>query len=553
MSARPAVKAIRCAIYTRKSSEEGLDQAFNSLHAQREACEAYVLSQAGEGWMPLAQQYDDGGFSGGTMERPALKRLLADIGAGKVDTVVVYKIDRLTRSLADFAKIVEQLDGAGASFVSVTQAFNTTTSMGRLTLNVLLSFAQFEREVTGERIRDKIAASKAKGMWMGGYLALGYDTPTDLATRSLVVNPAEAETVRLIFARYLELGSVNLLERWLHDQQIRSKAWISTRGRAMGGLRFSRGALFHLLKSRVYVGEITHKDVSHPNAHPPIIERATFDAVQALLAARATAPRERKSKAGHAALKGLIFDGEGRPMSPTFSYGRAGRAYRYYVSSPLQKGGAVQDDDTLRRVPGQSADDLVEDAISRLVRGPAPKGEIGRYLARVELHAQSVHLVIKRRALFIGDREAAVDAEALTRWLAPGERLAIETSDPSLIRVILPVRLKTRGGRSWLALPDGQAPASQSRVDAVLLGGLSKAHGIIAEAGIRTDGRPVEGLAPASPAGAYQRRLASLAFLSPDIQAAIASGRQPAGLKLEYLLRGTLPLAWADQKAKFGF
>ena len=553
MSPRPAIKAVRCAIYTRKSSEEGLDQAFNSLHAQREACEAYVLSQAGEGWTPLAQQYDDGGYSGGTMERPALKRLLADIGSGKVDTVVVYKIDRLTRSLADFAKIVEQMDGAGASFVSVTQAFNTTTSMGRLTLNVLLSFAQFEREVTGERIRDKIAASKAKGMWMGGNLPLGYDTPTDLATRSLVVNQAEAHTVRLIFARYLELGSVNLLERWLHDQQIRSKAWVSTRGRAMGGLRFSRGALFHLLKNRVYLGEIVHKGTAHPDAHPPIIDQPTFYAVQALLAARASAPRERKSKAGHAALKGLIFDAEGRPMSPTFSYGRAGRAYRYYVSSPLQKGGAVHEDDTLRRVPGQSADDLVADVISRLVRGPAPQGEAGRYLARVELHAASVHLVLKRRAMFSGERDAAADAEALGRRLGQGERLAIEEADPSLIRVVLPVRLKTRGGRSWLALPDGQAPASQARVDPVLLGGLSKAHGIIAEAGIRPDGRLVDGRAAGSPAGAYQRRLASLAFLSPEIQAAIASGRQPAGLKLEYLLRETLPLAWADQKAKFGF
>lgn len=406
---------------------------------------------------------------------------------------------------------------------------------------------------TGERIRDKIAASKARGMWMGGHLPLGYDAPTDLETRSLVVNQAEADTVRLIFARYLELSSVNLLERWLHDQKIRSKAWTSTRGRAMGGLRFSRGALFHLLKNRVYLGEITHKEVSHPDAHPPIVERATFDAVQALLAARATAPRERKSKAGYAALKGLIFDAEGRPMSPTFSYGRAGRAYRYYVSSPLQKGGAVQDDDTLRRVPGQSADDLVAEAISRLVRGPAPKADIGRYLARVELHAESVHLVMKRRALFTSDREAAADAEALTRRLAPGERLVIEAADPSLIRVIMPVRLKTRGGRSWLALPDGQAPASHSRVDAVLLGGLSKAHGIIADAGIRPDGRPVDGRAAGSPAGAYQRRLASLAFLSPQIQAAIVAGRQPAGLKLEYLLRGTLPLAWADQKAKFGF
>jgi len=209
---------VRCAIYTRKSTEEGLDQAFNSLQAQREACSAYVLSQAGEGWGVLPTLYDDGGYSGGNLDRPALRQLLTDIDAGLVDTIVVYKIDRLTRSLADFAKIVERLDAAGANFVSVTQAFNTTTSMGRLTLNVLLSFAQFEREVTGERIRDKIAASKAKGMWMGGGLPLGYDAPTDPMTRALVVNEAEAGTVRTIFTQYLELGSVHTLQQRLNDQ-----------------------------------------------------------------------------------------------------------------------------------------------------------------------------------------------------------------------------------------------------------------------------------------------------------------------------------------------
>ena len=249
MSRTAASPRVRCAIYTRKSSEEGLDQSFNSLHAQREACEAYVLSQAGEGWTALPAHYDDGGFSGGNIDRPALKRLLADVAAGKIDTVVVYKIDRLTRSLADFAKIVEIFDAAGVSFVSVTQAFNTTTSMGRLTLNVLLSFAQFEREVTGERIRDKIAASKAQGMWMGGLPPLGYDAPTDPLTRALVVNEAEAETVRLIYRRYLEFGSAHEVVRWLAGEGIRPKVWITKRGRTLGGAAFSRGALFHLLKN----------------------------------------------------------------------------------------------------------------------------------------------------------------------------------------------------------------------------------------------------------------------------------------------------------------
>jgi len=270
--------ARRCAIYTRKSSEEGLEQGFNSLDAQREACAAYILSQAGEGWTALTSHYDDGGYSGGSMDRPGLQSLLADIRAGQVDVVVVYKIDRLTRSLPDFARIVERFDAREVSFVSVTQAFNTTTSMGRLTLNVLLSFAQFEREVTGERIREKIAASKAKGMWMGGLVPLGYDLPVN-GTRTLVENAGEAETVRNIFGRYLALGSVHQLVIELQVQGIHSKVRTTAKGKTLGGQPFSRGALFHLLQNRVYVGEIVHKDACYPGQHPAIVERALFDEV----------------------------------------------------------------------------------------------------------------------------------------------------------------------------------------------------------------------------------------------------------------------------------
>src|SRR5258708_1099252 len=240
----------RCAVYTRKSSEEGLEQAFNSLHAQREACEAYIKSQAHEGWKLVKTAYDDGGLSGGSMERPALQRLLADVAAGRINVIVVYKVDRLTRSLADFARIVETLDSQGASFVSITQQFNTTTSMGRLTLNVLLSFAQFEREVTGERIRDKIAASKRKGMWMGGSLPLGYD----VRDRQLVVNEAEAKTVREIFEAYVRVGTVTEVQDELRRRGILSKRWTSSTGRTWGGVHFSRGALYWLLRNPVYVG-----------------------------------------------------------------------------------------------------------------------------------------------------------------------------------------------------------------------------------------------------------------------------------------------------------
>ena len=285
---RPATNArrartVRCAIYTRKSSEEGLEQEFNSLQAQREACEAFIESQRQEGWVCLRAAYDDGGFSGATMDRPALQQLLGDLTAGRVDTVVVYKIDRLTRSLADFAKIVEILDTRGASFVSVTQQFNTTTSMGRLTLNVLLSFAQFEREVIGERIRDKIAASKKKGMWMGGVPPLGYQAQD----RKLVIVESEAEIVHFIFRRYAELGSVRLLKHELEARSIQSKLRTSASGRLRGGKPFARGALYLMLQNRIYRGEIVHKEQSHPGGHPPIIDQPLWDAVQAQLASNA--------------------------------------------------------------------------------------------------------------------------------------------------------------------------------------------------------------------------------------------------------------------------
>jgi site-specific DNA recombinase len=320
----------RCAIYTRKSSEEGLEQDFNSLHAQREACEAFIKSQAGEGWRLIKTAYDDGGLSGGTMERPALQRLLADINEGLIDVVVVYKVDRLTRSLTDFAKMVEVFDACGVSFVAVTQQFNTTTSMGRLTLNVLLSFAQFEREVTGERIRDKIAASKQKGMWMGGLVPIGYD----VIDRRLVVNKTEAETVREIFRLYLELGSVRLLMEDLNRRGIRSKVRVARNGKRLGGNLFLRGPLYELLSNPIYTGEIRHKGVRHPGLHEPIIERELWESTQLLLrehAARRT-PRARKSAASP--LTGKLFDESGQSLTPSHAV-KGERRYRYYVSRNL--------------------------------------------------------------------------------------------------------------------------------------------------------------------------------------------------------------------------
>jgi DNA invertase Pin-like site-specific DNA recombinase len=321
---------VRCAIYTRKSSEEGLEQQFNSLQAQREACEAFIASQRHEGWACLRAGYDDGGFSGATMERPALHRLLADIAAGRVDTIVVYKIDRLTRSLADFAKIVEIFDAKGVSFVSVTQQFNTTTSMGRLTLNILLSFAQFEREVIGERIRDKIAASKRKGMWMGGVPPLGYRAQDG----KLLVIESEAEVVRSIFRRYAELGSVRLLKDELEAQGIKSKSWTTASGRRVGGKPFSRGALYLILQNRLYRGEIVHKGQSHPSEHTPIIDQPLWDAVQAQLAANTAERNSGTRTRPPSVLAGMLFDGDGNRMTSTHAT-KKGRRYHYYVSQPL--------------------------------------------------------------------------------------------------------------------------------------------------------------------------------------------------------------------------
>jgi site-specific DNA recombinase len=309
---------VRCAIYTRKSSEEGLEQEFNSLQAQREACEAFIDSQRHEGWVCQRAAYDDGGFSGATMDRPALQQLLADLTAGRVDTVVVYKIDRLTRSLADFAKIVEILDARGASFVSVTQQFNTTTSMGRLTLNVLLSFAQFEREVIGERIRDKIAASKKKGMWMGGVPPLGYG----VRDHKLVMIDSEADAVGLIFRRYAELGSVRLLKAELEARGIKSKSWTSVSGRLVGGKPFSRGALYLMLQNRIYQGEIVHKGQFHPGEHTPIIDHPLWDAVQEQLAGNTARRQCGRRTRQSSLLAGMLFDGDGNRMTPSHAGSR---------------------------------------------------------------------------------------------------------------------------------------------------------------------------------------------------------------------------------------
>jgi site-specific DNA recombinase len=357
-AAMPAtVRKLRCAVYTRKSSEEGLDMEFNSLDAQREACEAYVASQRAEGWVLVHDRYDDGGISGGTLERPALTRLLADIQQGLVDVVVVYKIDRLSRALLDFSKLVEVFDANNVTFVSVTQSFNTTTSMGRLMLNVLLSFAQFEREVIGERIRDKFAASRKRGMWMGGFVPLGYD----VRDRKLVVNDAEAALVRRVFTGFVELESATKLV-----QALRAEGATTKRGRPL-----TKGDVYRILSNRVYLGDAVHKGTAYPGEQDAIVTQAQWDAVHAVLQ---VSPRVRTNRTRNTTaplLRGLIYDSDGRAMSPSHSRGRKGQMYRYYVSQAVLKGGA-----TSRPAIARLAAGMIEGAVLAQVRALLRQPEI---------------------------------------------------------------------------------------------------------------------------------------------------------------------------------
>ena len=348
-------RRLRCAIYTRKSSEEGLDMEFNSLDAQREACEAYIASQRSEGWAAIREPYDDGGVSGGTLDRPALQRLLTDVEAGLIDVIVVYKIDRLSRSLMDFARLVEIFDRNQVTFVSVTQSFNTTTSMGRLTLNILLSFAQFEREVIGERIRDKFAASRKRGMWMGGYVPLGYD----VRDRKLIINESEAATVRMIFKRFVAIGSATKLAKALVAEGVRTKS----------GRPVDKGYIYRLLNSRVYLGEATHKDASYPGEHAPIIDRSLWDKVHSILQ---TSPRLRAANARArtpALLKGLIFTETGCAMTPAFTK-KGTRQYRYYVSMDVIRNRALDESPGPLRLPAPMVEDAVIGEIHRMIRAP---------------------------------------------------------------------------------------------------------------------------------------------------------------------------------------
>ena len=447
----------RCAIYTRKSTDEGLEQAFNSLDAQREACEAYILSQKHEGWTTLPRGYDDGGFSGGSMDRPGLRQLLADVAAGGIDVVVVYKVDRLTRALADFARIVAIFDAAGVSFVSVTQAFNTTTSMGRLTLNVLLSFAQFEREVTAERVRDKIAASKAKGMWMGGVVPIGYRAEA----RSLQPVPEEAALVQRIFARYLALGSVHRLKAELDGAGLRTPERRHRDGSCSGGAAFSRGKLYALLANPLFIGRIRHHQEVHPGQHPAIVDEALWQAVQDRLAANRQSRSRRGAAERPSPLAGRLFDPDGRKMRPSHAR-RKGRRYRYYLSTDLVVG-SVATGASGWRIPAGEIEAAVSSAVAARLREPGFLSEVLQLSQSAPEAAPRLIGRISELADRLGAPASAVGLEALRllivrvelsrselRATASFERLK-ETPDAA-VRRPCPLRLP--------AVPGGRAAAA---------------------------------------------------------------------------------------------
>ncbi|HEY1613381.1 MAG TPA: recombinase family protein [Rhizomicrobium sp.] len=543
-------KQVRCAIYTRKSTEEGLEQDFNSLDAQRESCHAYIASQRPEGWMALADRYDDGGFSGGTLERPALQRLMADIEAGRIDVIVVYKIDRLSRSLMDFARLVEVFDRKSVTFVSVTQSFNTTTSMGRLTLNVLLSFAQFEREVTGERIRDKFAASKKKGMWMGGTPPIGYD----IVSRKLLVNENEAETVRLIFERYLDLGCVRRLRDDLIDRGIVSKLWTSTTGKTHGGKPFDRGALYCLLRNRLYVGETLHKGKAWQGEHKAIVGHELFDAVQQRLAASRRRQLGKVSVQQDTLLAGLLFDDTGQPMTPTYSVKPGGGRYRYYASKATLLG--ERSKAAISRIPAPALEDVIVRALRRLALVPANEATADSAATRSLLH----RIVVQSASLQIDlDRVAAFSAWAIASPATTSldDRALIDqcrtllTSGETLndladrLRLTLPVRARFRGGRASATSTTGIASA---RPDLPLTKALARAH-IWNQLLLAGDVDSVDALAAkVGQERRHVRRTLNLAFLSPDICRTILAGGQPAGSRLAHLLDADIPLSWRLQR-----
>jgi DNA invertase Pin-like site-specific DNA recombinase len=534
--------SVACAIYTRKSSEEGLDQSFNSLDAQREACEAYVLSQKSSGWKALKTAYDDGGFSGGNTQRPGLQLLLADVAAGRVKVVVVYKVDRLTRSLADFAKLVELFDAHGVSFVSVTQAFNTTTSMGRLTLNVLLSFAQFEREVTGERIRDKIAASKRKGLWMGGIPPMGY-RPHE---RTLVIDEPEAERVREVFRLYARLGTVSRLQ-----QELTERGWLTPGRRSKdaeaelkGRRPFSRGHLYRILGNPVYRGQIVHHGAVYEGAHPAIVDEALWDAVQKRLAENRHADRVQQNAKAPSALAGLVFDEADNRLTATHTQ-KGSRRYRYYVSNtadPLRVPAQQLEEAVIGGLASYLSDSWIQDAgeadpnvlRSAMAAAEALRSRLALAEGRIELLQEVISkVIVTSKQLRIELRSSALGVNAKLRTDVPVE----------LKRCSYAMRLIVRGAGQSAKQPDPRLIAlvakAQGWFTSLVTGQHPDADSIATQEEITA---------------AYVTRVMHLAFLAPDIVQAIGRGEHPPELTAKRLIEKVpLPVDWVEQRTLLGF
>lgn len=558
-----ARKVVRCAIYTRKSTEDGLEQEYNSLDAQYDACAAYALSQRHEGWTLVKDRYDDGGFSGGTMDRPALKRLLADIEEGMVDIILLYKIDRLTRSLSDFAKIVEILDKQEASFVSITQSFNTTTSMGRLTLNMLLSFAQFEREVTGERIRDKIAASKRKGIWMGGPVPLGYD----VIDRKLVVNDTEAALVRHIMQRYIALNSVRELVDELKHAGYRTKVQVRTSTGNRGGCSFERGTLYHLLSNRIYRGMIVHKGEAFDGVHEAIVAEELWNQVQAKLAERSQGGNNRTISSKVSLLTGLLYDGEGRAMVCSHTQ-KGNRRFRYYNTRP-----ELVDQKTAWRVKAQDIEAIVMDQIVRTLRRPT---EVESLLQPDSYNAEQLQAVIAECANLADKLAVSPDThkydvvqQIVHRIELHEGKVVLSFNNGGLMRMLdidwipatSPIYLviecaaaKVRRGQELrLVIPPASDRDSAVMRDERLVTLLADARSTLAL--VKANPRKSIPVLAAEHKRCRIRigKLLRVACLAPDIVVAIVEGRQPLGLTARKLLDTELPLSWDDQKRVLGF
>ena len=545
------MKTVRCAIYTRKSSDEGLEQSFNSLDAQREACAAYILSQASEGWSEVAEHYDDGGLSGGTLERPALQRLLAAVAGGRIDIIVVYKVDRLTRSLLDFAKLVEAFDKADTSFVSITQSFNTTTSMGRLTLNMLLSFAQFEREVTAERIRDKLAASKAKGMWMGGIPPIGYKPDG----RSLAIVEEHAEVVRRIFIRYLSLGSVRLLQKELTVQQVRVPQRTTGTGKATGGGRFTRGQLYHLLKNVTYSGRIGHKEKVYPGLHTAIVPPEQFEQVQVALADHLQGSRRPVRTANPSLLAGKLVDAAGERLIAT--HATKGKArYRYYVSQQLHHGRA----NTGLRIPAREIESLVAERVAGLFSDPL---EFTAYaglelpvhrLVELDARCRTVRAALLERAsttlphlveqVCIGETGVTITCAAAAAAELLGMATHHDVARP--IKLYTVARLTRSGHAMRLVQANGGSAATTA--DPAIIRLLIRARQWWSI--LRAGSIGVTELASREDVTrSYLCRVVRLAFLSPAVVEALLAGRQRAGVNVAMLMpENAVATDWREQR-----